>query len=207
MKNSDKLLSWAVELQSLAQAGLYYCGDKFDEERFTRIREIAAEMVAFKGDIPVEKVKDFFCNETGYQTPKIATRAAIFQNEKILLVQESDGRWVLPGGWCDVDQSPAENTVKEVKEEAGLDVVVDSVIAVEDRAKHHAPKYLFGVTIIFFLCTVTGGEFVPNIETVASKYFSEDELPENISEEKSTVEQILMCFKAYRSSDWKTFFD
>ena len=203
MKNQDKLLGWAVELQALAQTGLAYCGDKFDEERFTRIREIAAEMVAFKGDVSVEKVKDFFCNETGYQTPKIATRAAIFQDEKILLVQESDGRWVLPGGWCDVDQSPAENTVKEVKEEAGL----DSVIAVEDRAKHHAPKYLFGVTIIFFLCTATGGEFVSNIETIASKYFSEDELPENLAEEKTTVEQISMCFKAYRSNDWKTFFD
>ncbi|MCC2743698.1 NUDIX domain-containing protein, partial [Phocaeicola vulgatus] len=75
-----------------------------------------------KTDIPVQKVKDLFCNETGYQTPKLDTRAAIFQNGKILLVKENSGKWSLPGGWVDVNVSVKENTIKEVKEEAGLDV-------------------------------------------------------------------------------------
>ena len=140
------------------------------------------------------------------QTPKIATRAAIFKEDKILLVCESDGRWVMPGGWCDVDQSPAENMIKEVREEAGLDISIESVIAVLDRAKHNVPEYAFGVTIIFFLCKVKSGEFVPNIETIDSKYFTIDELP-NLAEEKCTLEEIDMCFKAYRSNNWKTYFD
>lgn len=206
MKNRDKLLNWAVELQSLAQAGLFYCRDKFDEERFNRIREISAEMLAFKSEISVDDAKKFFCNETGYQTPKIATRAAIFQDDKILLVRESDGRWVLPGGWCEVYQSPSENVVKEVKEEAGLDVTVEKVIAVEDRAKHNFPEYVYGVTIILFQCTLQGGKFVPNIETIDSNYFSENEYPQ-LAEEKNTTEQIAMCFEAYRSKNWKTYFD
>ena len=206
LKNIDPLLRWAVELQSLAQAGLFYCEDKFDEQRFQRIRDIAAEMAAYKTDEPLEKVKELFCNETGYQTPKIATRAAIFKDDKILLVCESDGRWVLPGGWCDVDQSPAENTIKEVKEEAGLDVVIDKLISVQDRAKHNQPAYIYAVTIIFYLCTVTGGSFVQNIETIDSKFFALNELP-NLAEEKTTAEQINMCFKAYHSKDWKTHFD
>ena len=206
MKNQDKLLSWAVELQSLAQTGLFYCRDKFDEERFTRIREISAEMVSYKCDVPIEKVKDIFCSDTGYQTPKIATRAAIFDGNKILLVQESDGRWTLPGGWCDVDQSPAENIVKEVKEEAGLDIVIDKVIAVLDRAKHNQPQYIYGVTIIFYLCLVKSGQFVQNIETIDSKYFSENDYPK-LAEEKSNAEEIALCFDAYRSENWKTFFD
>lgn len=206
MKNRDRLLSWAVELQALAQTGLHYCRDKFDEERFTRIREISAEMVAFKGEIAVSEAKDIFCRDTGYQTPKIATRAAIFKDDKILLVRESDGRWVMPGGWCDVDHSPVENVVKEVKEEAGLDVVVDKVIAVEDRAKHNSPEYIYGVTIIIYLCNVIGGEFVPNIETTGFDYFAENEYPK-LAEEKSNAEQIAMCFAAYRTPDWKTYFD
>ena len=91
----EQWLEWAIELQSLAQAGLTYGKDIFDRERYERIREISAEIMAYKTDIPVQKVKDLFCNETGYQTPKLDTRAAIFQNGKILLVKENSGKWSL----------------------------------------------------------------------------------------------------------------
>ena len=133
MDHSEPWLDWAVELQSIAQAGLYYGKDRFDRERYQRVREIAAQMLSHKTGISPEKVQDLFCCETGYQTPKLDTRAAIFQDEKILLVRENDGRWSLPGGWADVDISVKDNTVKEVKEEAGLDVSADWVIAVQDR--------------------------------------------------------------------------
>ena len=114
----DAWISWATELQSLAQAGLTSGKDIYDRERYTRIRDIAAEMLTQVSDLPLSKVKDLFCCETGYQTPKLDTRAAIFQDGKILLVRENDGRWALPGGWCDVNQSVRENTLKEVQEEA-----------------------------------------------------------------------------------------
>ena len=115
-QEEEKWLNWAIELQSLAQAGLAYGKDKFDIERFERIREISAEMMAHKTDISVEKVKNLFCNEVGYQTPKIDTRAAIFENNKILLIQESNGKWALPGGWADVFLSVLVNVLNEVKE-------------------------------------------------------------------------------------------
>ncbi len=121
MEKNEKWLQWAVELQSIAQAGLFYGKDKFDRERYEQIRTIAAEMISYKTEITVEKVKDLFCNEEGYQTPKLDARAAIFEGEKILLVKENNGTWSLPGGWVDVDISVKENVIKEVKEEAGLD--------------------------------------------------------------------------------------
>ena len=102
---ADIWLKWAIELQSLAQAGLTYGKDVYDKERYERIREISAEMVSSMADLPVEKVKDLFCNETGYQTPKLDTRAAVFEEGKILLVQENNGKWSLPGGWVDVNVS------------------------------------------------------------------------------------------------------
>ena len=98
MENKDQWLNWAIELQSLAQAGLTYGKDVFDLERYTRIREIAAEILSMKSEIPVETVKNLFCNETGYQTPKLDTRAAIIENDRILLVREQNGKWSLPGG-------------------------------------------------------------------------------------------------------------
>ena len=115
-------LDWAVRLQALAQAGLYYGKDPFDRERYAEIRSIAAQMIAHQGEMPFEKVQGLFCCETGYQTPKLDTRAAIFRDDRILLVQEKNGTWSLPGGWVDVDLSVLENVVKEVREEAGLDV-------------------------------------------------------------------------------------
>lgn len=196
-----------VELQSLAQAGLAYGKDAYDKERYKRIREISAEMMSHIADIPLEKVKGLFCNEIGYQTPKIDTRAAIFKDDKILLVQEKNGTWSLPGGWCDVTVSVAENTIKEVKEEAGLDVIVKSVIAIQDREKHNLPMYAYRVCKIFMLCSAVGGNFEPNIETIGFAYFAEDEIPQ-LATEKNNEEQIKMCFDSYRTGEeWKTLFD
>ena len=206
MKKEQKWLDWAVELQSLAQSALYYCKDKFDIERFERIREISAEMLSEVSGLPIEKVKEIFCNEVGFQTPKLDCRAAIFKEDKILLVQENNKTWSLPGGWVDVDQSVKQNTIKEVKEEAGLDVTADRVIAVQDREKHNLPIYAYKVCKIFVQCSVIGGAFQENIETIQSRYFSLEELPP-LAKEKNTKEQIEMCFQAYHSKHWETMFD
>ena len=202
-----KWLKWAIEIQSLAQAGLTYTDNVYDIERYERLREIAAEIIEEKSNISLEKVKDLFCNENGYQTPKIDTRAAIFKDEKILLTHENNGTWSLPGGWCDVLESVASNTIKEVKEETGLDVETIKIIAVQDRNKHNKPIYAYGVCKIFVLCNVIGGEFIENIETTEIKYFSLDEIPNNLAEEKTNNEQIEMCFKAYKDEKWQIQFD
>lgn len=199
-------LDWAVELQALAQAGLYYSKDPFDQERFQRIRDISAEMLAHKTALPLETVKDLFCGETGYQTPKLDTRAAVFQDGKILLVRENSGRWSLPGGWVDANVSVLENTAKEVREEAGLDVIPQRLIAVQDREKHNRPAYAWKVCKIFVLCDPAGGEFRPNAETTASGWFSLKDLPP-LAEEKNTAEQVRMCFEARRAETWETLFD
>ena len=206
MNATDPWLAWAVELQALAQAGLHYGKDRFDLERYERIREIAAELVARQGDIPLEKAKDLFCCETGYQTPKLDTRAAVFRGEEILLVRERDGRWAIPGGWCEYNLSPADNAVKELKEEAGVDAAVRSLIAVQDRDKHNRPICAYKICKIFVRCTATGGQFTPNSETTESRYFGLDELPP-LSEEKTTAEQIRMCFDACRAGHWEPLFD
>ena len=206
MTDKNQWLEWAVRLQSLAQNGLAYSKDIFDIQRFEEIRQIAAEMLVSPSGLPLEKVEELFCNESGYQTPKIDTRAAIIEDGKILLVQESDGRWALPGGWCDVDQSVMDNTIKEVKEEAGLDVRAEKVIAILDKAKNNPGRSAHRVTKVFILCKSLGGTFAPNAETVASAYFALDELPV-LSEGKTTAQQIALCFKAEADAHWQTRFD
>lgn len=203
----DQLARWAMELQSLAQAGLYYGRDVFDRERYQRIREIANEMMSRRTGIPEETLQGLFCADSGYQTPKVETRAAVFQGETILLVQEQDGRWCLPGGWCDFDLSPAENTVKELREEAGLNAEVELLIAAQDRNRHNAPAYPFNIVKLIFLCRSLGGDFVPNIETTQRGWFSLDALP-TLAENKTNRDQIALCFEAYHNAGrWTTQFD
>lgn len=70
-------LEWAVEIQFLAQAGITYTKDSYDLERFERLRDIAAEIMSARSGLDMDTVRGLFCNETGFQTPKMDTRAAI----------------------------------------------------------------------------------------------------------------------------------
>lgn len=210
MKNNTFLnepwLKWAIDIQSIAQAGIEYTKDIYDKERYEMLRDIAAEMISFKTEIPKDKVYNLFCNEKGYQTPKIDTRGAVFKDGKILLVHENTGKWSLPGGWCDVLESVASNTVKEVREESGYNVKCNKVIAIHDRNKRNHPIYAYGVCKIFVQCDLIDGEFVENIETTEAKFFDLEEIPE-LAEEKCTKEQVKMCFDAYNDSNWEVVLD
>jgi HAD superfamily hydrolase (TIGR01549 family) len=199
-------LKWAMELQFISQTGITYSEDQFDKERFERLREISAEIMSFKGSVPTEYVKSVFCNEEGFQTPKLDTRAAIFEGDKILLVKENNGTWSMPGGWVDVLESIKSNTVKEVKEEAGLDVIPTKLIALQDRNRHNLPIYAYGICKAFVLCEIIGGEFELNTETSESAFWGMNELPE-LATEKNNEHQIKMCFDAYNSKNWEVIFD
>ena len=202
----EQWLKLVIEIQSLAQNGLTYSNNIYDIERYERLRDISAEMLSMKTNFSVEKVKELFCNKTGYQTPKLDTRAVIFKDNKILLVHENNGTWSLPGGWVDVLESVKSNTIKEVKEETGVNELAKKIIAIQDRNKHNKPRYAYGVCKIFVLCDVIGGHFEKNVETTEIKYFSMDNLP-ILAEEKNNKEQIEMCFKAINDKNWQVQFD
>lgn len=201
-----KWLKWAMELQFIAQAGLTYSRDRFDRERFRRIQEIAAEIVSCNTPMDFEQVDGLFAGEMGYQTPKLDSRAAIIRDGKILLVQEMDGTWAMPGGWVDMDQTIKENTVKEAGEEAGMLVAPVRLVAVQDRNRHNKPPYAYNICKVFILCEPVEGEFEKNIETLGREWFTLEELPV-LSEDKTTKEQIAMCFEAAADKDWKVLFD
>ncbi|EIW18586.1 MULTISPECIES: NUDIX hydrolase N-terminal domain-containing protein [Pelosinus] len=202
-----KWLNWAKQLQSLAQAGLTYSKDKYDIERFQQIRNLSVEILSEYTGISNEKIEDLFCNEIGYQTPKIDIRGAIFKENKILLVKESvDGCWSMPGGWAEFNLSIKENIIKEAREEAGLNVVPKRLIAVLDRNKHNEPVSAYGIYKIFVLCELIDGAFEKNIETEESGFFSLADLPP-LSVERNTKKQIEMCFNSKSNDKFFTIFD
>lgn len=205
---NDVWKKWAQELQFLSQCSLAYSKDKFDRERSERIREIASEMLSYKYDIPIEKVKMDFAGELGYQTPKVETRAAVIKDNKILLVKEQfDGKWALPGGYQDVNMSIKENAIKEASEEAGAVVNPVKIIAVLDYNRHHHVNFPFGMVKVFVLCEYVSHSFVENTETLGAEFYSLDELPE-LSTTRTTKKQLEMCFDCYNNiENWETIFD
>lgn len=190
-----KWLDWAKQLQSIAQAGLTYSKDTYDMERFELIRNISVEILAKHTNLENELIKELFANETGYQTPKVDIRAVVFRENKILMVRENtDGHWALPGGWGDIGLTPSEVAIKEVKEESGFDVKATKLIAVLDKKCHPHPPSLYHVYKMFIQCEIIGGEPQDGMETSAVEFFEEDELP-SLSTARNTEKQIQLAFK------------
>lgn len=204
--DKNRWLDWAKELQDISQNALAYCKDPYDIERFHRIREISAEMMAEITDLPIQKVREYFTSGDGYQTPKIETRAAVFREGRILLVQERNGLWCMPGGWVDYNLSVRTNAVKEVFEEAGMTVEAQRLIALEDRNRHHEVRHAHEILSVLVLCRYLSGDFAPNTETIASGFFDPDALPP-LATGKTTREHIRMSRDALNDPDWPVFFD
>jgi ADP-ribose pyrophosphatase YjhB (NUDIX family) len=201
-------IRWARELQAISQTGNHFATSDYDRERYQRISEIAVEIFAEQGDIEGSKIRTIFEAQSGYATPKVDVRAAVFRDGKILLVQErSDGLWTLPGGWADVNDSPSEAVAKEVLQESGFQVKVERLLAVFDRAKHpHDPPFPFHIYKMFFLCKIEGGEATPSPETSSVDFFGVEPLPP-LSASRITEDQIRFCFRAGRNPTVPTAFD
>lgn len=203
----ENWLKWASTLQAIAQNGLHYTTNPFDAERYEQVREIAAYMLAQGTGMPTGQILDIFREGKGYLTPKIDVRGAVFQDNKILLVKErSDDLWTLPGGFADVNESPAEAVAREVMEESGYLVNALKLLAVFDKLKHDHPPQLPHVYKLFFLCGLLGGEPTSNIEISEIDFFEKENLPE-LSLPRVTKAQIFHLFDHYEHPDWPTDFD
>ena len=222
MKKQDSALpaqwlDWAQRLQALSQTGLTFSDNPFEVERYESIREIAAEMMAAHSELSVESIRDLFADQAGYATPKVDVRGVVFRHAmsrgaaersaEILLVKERrDGRWTLPGGWADVNDSPAEATEREVYEESGYRARAVKLLACYDRNKHGHPAYAFHIYKLFFLCDLVGGAPASSVETEVAGWFRETEIP-TLSLPRVTPSQIRRFFEHYRHPEWSTDFD
>ena len=201
-------LTWARALQAIAQNGLQFGKDEFDRVRYAEVRQIASEMLQAGSGEPVVILNALYDREVGYATPKVGVRGAAFRDDRILLVLERmDGLWSLPGGWADVDRSPAVCVEREIEEESGYTAHAVKLAAVWDRRFHaHFPQQPFSVYKLFFICELTGGAARVGHETLAAEFFAEDALPD-LSIARVTPQQIRRMFEHRRRLELPTDFD
>jgi ADP-ribose pyrophosphatase YjhB (NUDIX family) len=197
------LLELSRELAALAQAGLAYSKDPFDQARFHRIRGIAGELLQTNDHYP-----DFqWPQETGYPTPKIDVRGVIFQNEEVLLVKErASQRWTLPGGWADVNQTLRENVERECLEETGYEVEAQSIVSIVDMERAHYPKSVHSIYKICLLCNLLGGTPTANIEISDITFYPVAHLPE-LDPFRASKEAILQAYEHFLNPHLPTYFN
>lgn len=188
-------LALARELRAIAQTGLTFTKDRFDQQRYERIRELSAGLLAHGTGAPFHAVHGILMEDKGYATPKVDVRGAAFQNGRVLLVREvSDGHWTLPGGWADINQTPAHCVVREVAEESGFTTNAVKLAAVYDYQTRNRGSHIDSIYKLFFICEITGGAAAPSDETSEVAFFARGDLPP-LSLGRTTEAQIERMFE------------
>ncbi len=201
-------LHHARRLLALAQTGLHFCKDQYDRERYQEIAQIASELLARGTGVSPGELLEQWQADDGYITPKMDVRGACFlEDERVLLVRERlDGKWTLPGGWADVNDSPSWAVEKEIEQESGFTARAVKVAAVYDRNKQGHPYYLFHAWKTFFICDITGGAPRVSSETDGVDFFAVNSLPE-LSTGRTTAKQIERMLQHHRQRSLPTDFD
>ena len=201
----------AITVAALAQDGLTFATDPYDVDRYTKLADLAADLVAVVAGRPAEEMLlELGAADGGYRTPKVDVRGALVDDDgRVLLTRErSDGRWSLPGGWADPGDTPSQAVVREVREETGHGAEVVELVAVLDRdVQEMLPPLAVSVYKMFFLCRATGDVVAPQeLETLEIGWFGLHELPE-LSTGRVSRAQIEMVLAHRRSPGTPTEVD
>jgi ADP-ribose pyrophosphatase YjhB (NUDIX family) len=201
------ILEWARKVRAIAQNGLAFTQDPFDRERYTQLAELVASILSLELDIPVAQAKGFWQGEEGYATPKVDVRGGIFEDGRVLLVRErSDGKWTLPGGWVDINDSPSGAVVREIFEESGYRARAMKLAALVDKLRHPHPPGIHHIYKLFFLCERVGGTPTVSSETDAVQFFPVQALPE-LSTGRVLASQIEQLYQHQLHPELPTYFD
>lgn len=200
-------LEWIKQVHAVARWGLTYAKDPFDLERYEVLLKLSVTMMADFAQLDTTRIENLFANEVGYLTPKVDVRGVVFQDGKLLMVQEKwDGRWTIPGGWADIGLSPAEVAAKEVREEAGLIVKPVKMLAMLDKKFYPHPASPYHIYKVFMRCELVDGVLSTGLESQGVDFFDPQALPE-LSSHRITQEQINLLFEHYHDPHRPTDFD
>jgi 8-oxo-dGTP pyrophosphatase MutT (NUDIX family) len=204
-----RLVEIADVLRGIAQNGLYWSErrqDEYDRARYEQVMELAANLLSLADSRDASQIERIFRGNLAVRSPLVGVAAAIFDDQgRILLTQRKDnGKWCMPGGLPDVGETPTEATIRETREETGLHVRPVKLIGVFDSRKSHSlvPVHLYHHD---FLCAATGGELTLTNETIAYRYFAQDQITA-LDMHGSHARRVPHAFEAHRTATWEALF-
>lgn len=135
------------------------------------------------GGPSVEKVPDgdnrkrLVCPDCGYiayQNPKIIAGALCLFGDQVLLcrrdIEPRRGFWTFPAGYLELNESTAEGTVREAREEANVEIEIDGLIGIFELP-HISQLYVIHRAIM------TSPDYSVGEETAEVALFHWDDIP------------------------------
>ena len=169
----------ADELRSIADLGLHFAQNNYDHDRYNRVRSLSARLVAAIENRPLSGVMEEYRDPPVHATPFVSAEAAVFREERILLIRREDnGLWAMPGGATDVGETWAESVERELREEAGVLGTATKLLGVFDsRLWRSRPKLqvFVGVWLVELRANQNP---VSGPETTGVGFFADDALPD-----------------------------
>jgi ADP-ribose pyrophosphatase YjhB (NUDIX family) len=202
MQNGAKeLILISQRIRALSQTALTYSKNEYEIERSNEMIEISDRITSIVGGMDEKDIHALYTPVKEYITPKVDIRAVIFnaKNEILLVKEQADGRWSLPGGWSDVGFTPKEVVVKEAKEETGFDVEIIRLLAIFDKKCWNHPSSTFYIYKMCFLCKMRGEDSDELTFDILDKgFFALNHLPP-LSLDRILPEQIKMLDELRRN--------
>ncbi|MCK4761998.1 MAG: thiamine phosphate synthase [Candidatus Aminicenantes bacterium] len=120
----------------------------------------------------------FRCERPVYENPTPATAAVVInKQDEILLVKRNvdpqKGEWCLPGGFVEIDETPEQGCVRELREETGLDAETDRLVGVYLSLN----PYYKSVLIIGFTMKNAAGRIEAGDDSDEAAYFKLERMP------------------------------
>lgn len=205
--DSKELYDYLIKVQSICKIGLLYSKDPYAITNYKGINRLTLNLL--EDFINVKFNRPNYFHRDIYPTPNLSVRTVIFNKErtKVLMVREvKDHTYSLPGGWCDLYDSPSEAAKKECLQEAGATVNITHLVGIIDRIPNKeyknnlndVPEY-----ILVFEGVIKGELQEHEYETDDVKFFNINDLPK-ISN-KTSYKQLNRILSAAKEN--KTIFD
>lgn len=205
----NELINLVKRSITLSDLGCLYAHNGYDNERYHEMKDINMQILNIISKNSMEELCSFYLPAKEYPTPKVDIRGVLLNEQgQILMVEEKldPGKWSIPGGWADIGFTPSEVIKKEMKEETGLDVEVERVLAVYDKKCHPHPQEAFYTYKIVFLCRKISGELRNTFDIDDVKFFDIDNLPP-LSEARIVKSQIEQLYYLAKDDIRDVYFD
>lgn len=114
------------------------------------------------------------CPTVQYENPLNVVGTVPHWGDQVLLckrnIEPRWGKWTLPAGFMELDETTSEGAARETDEEAGAQFEMQGLFSLLN-----VPRV--GQVHLFYRAKLTSDQFNPGTETIEARLFSEDEIP------------------------------
>ena len=114
------------------------------------------------------------CNTIHYENPLTVVGTVPYWGDQVLLckrnIEPRWGKWTLPAGFMELDETTAQGAARETDEEAGAQYEMEGLFSILNVVR-------VGQVHLFYRARLLSTVFNPGHETIEARLFTEAEIP------------------------------